>query len=44
MKVLGSTKSKVRKNEYGEIVPHLEITTVILIHYNIVTNSYQQDS
>ena len=44
MKVLGSTKSKVRKSEYGEIVPHLETTTVILIHYNIVTNSYQQDS
>ena len=25
-------------------MPHLEITEVVLVHYNIVNNSYQQDS
>ena len=44
MKLPGSTKSKVTKYENGENVPHLEITEVILIHYNIINNDYQQDS
>ena len=44
MKLLGSTKSKITNDEYGENVPHLEITEVVLIHCNIVNNSYQQDS
>ena len=44
MKFLGSAKSKITKNENGENVPHLEITEVVLIHYNIVNNDYQQDS
>ena len=43
MKLLGSTKSKITKDETGENVPHLEITEVILIHCNIVNNDYQQD-
>ena len=42
MKLLGSTKSKIRKNENSENVPDLEITEVVLIHCN-VTNSYQQN-
>ena len=42
--LLGSTKSKITKNENGENVPHLEITEVVLIHCNIVNNDYQQDS
>ena len=25
-------------------VPHLEITEVVLVHFNIVNNDYQQDS
>ena len=25
-------------------MPHLEITEVVLLHYNIVNNDYQQDS
>ena len=29
MKLLGSTKSKITKDEKGENVPHLEITEVI---------------
>ena len=44
MKLLGSTKSKITKNENGENAPNLEITEVILVHFNIVNNSYQQNS
>ena len=31
------------KIENGENVPRLEITEVVLVHYNIVNNGYQQD-
>ena len=44
MKLLGSTKSEIRKDEIGENVPYLEVTKVVLIHCNIVNNSYQQAS
>ena len=44
MKLLGSTKSKITKDENGENVPHLEITKVVLIHCNIVNDDYQHDS
>ena len=44
MKLLGSTKSKITRDENGENVPHLEITKVVLMHCNIVKNDYQQDS
>ena len=44
MKLLGSTKSKITKDENCKNVPHLEITEVVLIHCNIVNNDYQQDS
>ena len=44
MKLIGSTKSKINKDENGENEPHLEITEVILIHCNIVDNNYQQNS
>ena len=44
MKLLGSTKSKINKDENGESVPHLKITEVKLVHCNIVNNDYQQDS
>ena len=44
MKLLGSTKNKITRDKNGENVPHLEITEVVLIHYNIVNNDYQQDS
>ena len=37
---LGSTKNKITKNENGENIPRLEITEVVLIHCNIVNNSY----
>ena len=44
MKLLGSTKSKISKNENGGNVPSLEVTEVGLMHCNIINNSYQQKS
>ena len=44
MKLLGSTKNKITKDKNEENVPHLEITEVVLLHCDIVTNDYQQDS
>ena len=44
MKLHGSTKSKITKDKYGENVPSLEITEVVLVHYYIFNNNYQQDS
>ena len=41
MKLLGSTKSKITKNENGENVTHLEITEVVLILCNIANNNFQ---
>ena len=40
MKLPGSTKSKITKDKNGENVPHLEIADIILVHCNIVNNSY----
>ena len=45
MKLLGKTKSNISKDENGENVARLEITeVVVVVHYNIVNNNYQQDS
>ena len=44
MKFLGNTKSKITKDKNSENVPHLEIVELVLIHCNIVNNSYQQNS
>ena len=44
MKLLGSAKSKITKDENGKHVPHLQITEVVLVHCNIVNNKYQQNS
>ena len=44
MKLLESTKHKITKDENGENMPHLEITEVVLIQYNIVNNDYQHHS
>ena len=43
MKLFGGTKNKVTKDKNGENVPYLEITEVVLVHFNIVNNDYQQD-
>ena len=40
IKLLGSTKSKITKDEKDENVPHLKITEVILVNCNIVNNDY----
>ena len=44
IKLLASTKSKINKDKNGKNVPNLEIIEVVLIHYNIVNNHYQQNS
>ena len=44
MKLLGITKNKITKDKNGENVSHLEITEVVLVHWNIVNNDYQHDS
>ena len=44
MKLLGSTKSKITKDENGENIPCLKIIEVLLIHFNVVNNSYIQNS
>ena len=43
-KLLGSTKSKITKDNNCENVSYLEITEIILIHCNVANNSYQQNS
>ena len=43
MKLNGSTKSKINKDENGENVPHLEIIEVVWLHCNIVNNCHEKD-
>ena len=43
MKLLGSTENKISRDKNGEKGPHLEITEVILVYFNIANNDYQQD-
>ena len=42
--LLGSTKSKIAKDKNGENIPYLEIAELVLIHCNVVDNSYLQNS
>ena len=44
MKLLVSTENKAAKDKNGENLPHLEITEVVLFHFNVVNNDSQQDS
>ena len=44
MKLLRSTENKITKDKNVENVPHLEITEVALVHYNVVNNDYKKDS
>ena len=44
MKFLGSTKKDIDKDKDGEDVPKLESVEVVLVHCNLVNNSYQQAS
>ena len=40
MNLLGSTKSKITKNENDQNVSHLEISEAVLVHCDIVNNDY----
>ena len=42
MKLLGSTKKDVDKDKNREDVPKLGSVEVVLVHYNLVNNSYQK--
>ena len=44
MKLLGSAESEITRYQNGENVPHLEVVELVLVHYNLVNNDYQQDS
>ena len=44
IKLLGSTKSKIKKDGNSENLPHLEITDIVLVHCSIANNYYQQDA
>ena len=44
MEILVSTKSKRTEHNKRENVLYLEITKVVLIHFNLANNSYQQIS
>ena len=44
MKLLGSNENKITKDKNRVNVPHIEITEVVLVHCNIVNNSYQENS
>ena len=44
MQLLGSSKKVIDKSNDGELEPRLEIVEVVLVHCNLVNNSYQQTS
>ena len=44
MKLLASTNLKITKDVKGENVSDLEINEVVLMHCNVVNNSYEQNS
>ena len=44
MKLLGSTSNIIDADKNSENVPRLENVEVVLVHCNLVNNSYQQVS
>ena len=44
MKLLGSTKDIIDSDKNSENVTKLENVEVVLVHYNLVNNSYEQAS
>ena len=44
MKLLGSAKKDIDKDKDGEDVPKLDSVAVVLVHCNLVNNSYLQAS
>ena len=44
MQSLRSSKKDIDQNKDGETAPRLEPVEVVLVHYNLVNDSYQQAS
>ena len=44
MELHGSIQNEKKIEKNGKNVPHLDTTEVVLVHFNIVNNDYQQDS
>ena len=44
MELLESSKKVIVQDKDGELVPKLEVVEVVLVHCNLVNNSYQQAS
>ena len=44
MQLLGSSKKDIDQNKDVEIVPRLETVEVVLVHFNLINNNYQQAS
>ena len=44
MKLLGSTKKDADQDKDGEDVPKPESAEVVLMHFNLVNENYQQSS
>ena len=43
MKLIGCTKNKINNDEHFENLSHLEITEVVLVNSNIISNGYKHD-
>ena len=43
MELHGSIQNEKKIEKNGKNVPHLDTTEVVLVHFNIVNNDYQQD-
>ena len=43
MKLFESTKSNITKDKNWENFPHSEITEVVLVHCNVLSNDYQHN-
>ena len=44
MRLLGSSTNTIDGDKNGELVPKLESVDLVLVHCNLVNNSYQQAS
>ena len=44
MKLLGSMSNSIDKDKNSKLIPKLKSVDLVLVHYNVVNNSYQQAS
>ena len=44
MRLLGSSSDTIDGDKNSELVPKLESVDLVLVHYNVVNNNYQQAS